>query len=147
LTTVERPAAIVLAMAHPSTTKETAMTTTAPSTFDLTRFARATEERDASTQLSMYAADATVTITDRITQPGSPRVLHGRDEIRSWIEDVTARDMTHAVQQTVGDGQGAAFTVACRYPDGTNVLCATVLALRAGAIADQTVVQVWDESN
>jgi hypothetical protein len=121
-------------------------TATTPKSFDLERFTRATEERDASTQLSMYAPDATVTIADRITQPGSPRVLNGREQIKGWIEEVTGRDMTHAVQHTVNDDDGAAFTVACRYPDGTNVLCATVLALQAGSIARQTVVQVWDES-
>jgi hypothetical protein len=122
------------------------MTTTTPKSFDLGRFARATEERDASTQLSMYAPDATVTIIDRITQPGSPRVLVGGQQIKGWIEEVTSRDMVHTVRHTVSDDRGAAFTVACRYPDGTNVICATVLELQAGAIAGQTVVQVWDES-
>ena len=120
-------------------------TTTTPTNFDLERFTRATEERDASTQLSMYLKDATVTVTDRINQPGSPRVLEGRDEIKGWIEEVTVRDLTHAVQQAVKDDSGAAFTVACRYPDGANVLCATVLELERGSIARQTVVQVWDE--
>jgi limonene-1,2-epoxide hydrolase len=138
-------------MATTSTTKESAMSTTATTSsvtkFDLERFAQATEERDASTQLSMYAADATVTIADRISQPGSPRVLHGREQIKGWIEDVTGRDMTHAVQHSVSDDRGAAFTVACRYADGTNVLCATVVELRDGAIASQTIVQAWDESN
>jgi hypothetical protein len=119
---------------------------TSTTQFDLDRFARATEERDASTQLSMYAPQATVTIADRITQPRSPRVLTGTEQIKGWIEDVTARDMSHSVKHTVGDGGGAAFTVSCRYPDGTNVLCATVLELEDGAIANQTVVQVWDES-
>ena len=47
-------------------------TTTA---FDLDRFTRAAEERDAMTQLSMYGPQATVTIVDTITQPGAPRVL------------------------------------------------------------------------
>jgi hypothetical protein len=114
-------------------------------TFDLDRFARAAEERDASTQVSMYAPDATVTITDKISQPGSPRLLRTREEIRAWLEDIYARDMTHAVQHKVKDDTGAAFTEACRYPDGTNVLCATVIELDAGTISRQTVIQVWDE--
>lgn len=113
--------------------------------FDLERFARAAEQRDASTQLSMYAPDATVTIADKVSQPGSPRVLRTRDEIKAWLEDMYARDMTHSVQHTVKDDSGAAYTQACRYPDGTNVLCATVIGLDGGLIADQTVVQVWDE--
>jgi SnoaL-like domain len=135
-------------MAHTSTTKEDTMSTSTTTTkFDLGRFTRATEERDASMQVSMYAPDAAVTVADRIAQPSSPRVLHGREEIQTWIEEVTARDMTHTVQHTVSDDRGAAYTVACRYPDGAKVLCATVLELESGSIARQTVVQVWDESN
>jgi len=121
------------------------MSTQTTTRFDLTKLSRAIEERDASTQLAMYAPQATVTIADRITQPGSPRVLHDRGEIATWIQDTCARDMTHAVQHAVEDDTGAAFTNACRYPDGTNVLCATVLELADGLIARQTVVQAWDE--
>jgi len=113
--------------------------------FDLDRFVRAAEERDAATQLSMYGTDATVTIVDKISQPGSPRTLRNREEIKSWLEDIYGRDMTHAVKHTVKDESGAAFTQACRYPDGATVLCATVIALDGSVIADQTVVQVWDE--
>jgi len=115
-------------------------------TFDLARFARAAEERDAATQLSMYGPNATVKIVDKVSQPGEPRLLDTQEEIKSWLDDVYGRDMTHAVQHKVLDETGAAYTVACRYPDGTNVLCATVLALDGGLIADQTVVQVWDEA-
>jgi hypothetical protein len=46
--------------------------------FELERFARAAEQRDAATQLSMYAPNATVTIADKVSQPGSPRVLQTR---------------------------------------------------------------------
>jgi hypothetical protein len=124
-------------------TKEDAMSTI--TTFDLDRFARAAEERDAATQLSMYSPDATVTVADKITQPSAPRVFHNRGEIKAWLEDTYGRDMTHSVQHRVSDDTGAAYTVACRYPDGTNVLCATVIELDGGVIAGQTVVQVWDE--
>lgn len=114
--------------------------------FDLDRFARAAEERDAATQLSMYSPDARVTVADKITQPGSPRVLRNRDEIKAWLEDTYGRDMTHTVKGRVNDGSGAAYVQACRYPDGTNVLCATVIELDGGVIAGQTVIQVWDEA-
>src|SRR5207237_10878480 len=66
--------------------KEGAMGTI--TTFDLDRFTRAAEERDASTQLSMYGPDAVVTITNKISQPGAPRVLRTREEIRAWPEDI-----------------------------------------------------------
>ena len=113
--------------------------------FDLDRFTRAAEERDASTQLSMYGPDATVTIADKVSLPRSPRVLHNRGEIKTWLEDMYGRDMTHSVKHTVRDDTGAAYTQTCRYPDGTNVLCATVIELDHGVISNQTVVQVWDE--
>ena len=115
-------------------------------TFDLDRFARAAEERDAGTQLSMYGPDAVVTIVDKITQPGTPRVLRTREDIQSWLEDMYGRDMTHSVRHRVLDGTGAAYSQACRYPDGTNVLCATVIELDGGVISGQTVIQVWDEA-
>jgi hypothetical protein len=114
-------------------------------TFDLTRFARAAEERDAATQLSMYGPDATVTIVDKITQPGSPRVLSTYEQIKNWLEELCGRDMTHKVSHRIGSDEGAAFTLACRYPDGTQVLCASVIELDGGQVSDQTVVQVWDE--
>jgi ketosteroid isomerase-like protein len=114
-------------------------------TFDLDRFTRAAEERDAATQLSMYSPDAVVTIVDKISQPGSPRMLRTHEAIKDWLEDMYGREMTHTVRHRVLDGDGAAYTQACRYPDGTNVLCATVIELEGGVIAGQTAVQVWDE--
>jgi hypothetical protein len=122
------------------------MSTITSASFDLARFTRAAEERDAATQLSMYGPDATVTIINKVTQPGAPRVLGTHDEIKAWLEDTYARDMTHRVQHRVNDEAGAAYTQACRYPDGTNVLCATVIELKDGQIADQKVVEVWDEA-
>ena len=115
-------------------------------TFDLDRFARAAEERDAATQLSMYGPDAVVTINNKISQPGGPRVLRSREEIKTWLEDTYARDMTHKVQHRVHDETGAAYTQACRYADGTNVICATVIELDGGVISGQTVLEVWDEA-
>lgn len=114
--------------------------------FDPARFCGAVQDRDVATQLAMYADDAVVTIADRITQPGAPRVLHGRAEVAEWVQDVCGREMSHRVQHTVADEHGAAFTEACRYPDGTNVLCATVLEIDGGQITRQTVVQAWDEA-
>jgi hypothetical protein len=93
----------------------------------------------------MYGPHATVTLVDKVSQPGSPRVLESPEEIEGWLHDLFGRDMTHSVRRSVGDAGGAAFTLACRYRDGTNVLCATVLGLTGNQISDQTVVQVWDE--
>jgi hypothetical protein len=73
-------------------------------------------------------------------------VLCGREEIRDWIEDICARDMTHAVLTPVLGEDAVAFTERCRYPDGTNVLCATVAELSGGRIVRQVAVQAWDEA-
>ena len=113
--------------------------------FDLSTFKRAIEERDASGQIAMYAPDAEVTLVDRVSRPSAPRVLKGRGEIQAWIEDVCGRDMTHRVQHTVQDEGGAAFTEACRYPDGTGVVCAAVLEIESGLVVRQIGVQAWDE--
>jgi hypothetical protein len=115
-------------------------------TFNLDSFTRAAEERDASTQLSMYGPNAVVTIADKVSQPRAPRVLRTREEIKTWLEDTYGRDMTHSVTHRVKDDAGAAYTQACRYPDGTSVLCATVIELDGDVIAGQTIVQVWDEN-
>jgi hypothetical protein len=118
---------------------------TTTSTFDLDRFTRAAEERDAATQLGMYGPEAVVTIIDKIDQPGAPRVLRTHEEIKGWLEDLFGRDMTHSVSHRVQGDTGAAFKMACRYPDGTNAVCATVIALDGDQIKDQTVLQAWDE--
>ena len=114
--------------------------------FDLDRFAHAAEERDAATQLSMYGPNAVVTINNKISQPGAPRVVSGHEEIKAWLEDMYGREMTHTVKHQVLDDSGAAYTQACRYADGTNVLCATVIELEGGVISGQTVLEVWDEA-
>jgi hypothetical protein len=120
--------------------------TTSTNTFDIARFGRAVEARDASTQVEVYAPDATVTIADPSARPSSPRILRGRDEIAAWIQDTCSRDMTHSVTHGVQDDHGAAYVVACAYQDGTRVLCSTAVDLEEGLITKQTVVQVWDES-
>jgi SnoaL-like domain len=113
--------------------------------FDFAEFKRAVEQRDAGAQLAAYADDAELTLVDRVNTPGSPRLLRGREEIRTWVEDICERDMTHRVDMQVLGEAGAAFTEACRYADGTNVLCAAVIELRDGRIVRQTGVQAWDE--
>jgi ketosteroid isomerase-like protein len=122
------------------------MATTAHSTqIDFAALKRGIEERDAEAQLALYADDAEVRLVDRINTPRSPRVLRGRDEVRAWLEDVCARDMTHEVRTPVVGEHALAFTEACCYPDGASVLCATVLELEGGRIVRQVAVQAWDE--
>jgi hypothetical protein len=113
-------------------------------TFDLAAFGRAITERDASAQLAYYATDARVEIVDQDNPPSSPRVLAGQAAIGEWIEDLCARDMTHSIELQVAGPEAAAFTQNCRYPDGTRVLCCTVLQVSGGQISRQVAMQAWD---
>ena len=117
------------------------MSTPTASGFDLS----AVEQCDAAGQFALYAPEAGVTLFDRFSTPGNPRVLRGREEIAAWLEDVCAREMTHRVEDPVRDGDRAAFVEACLYPDGTNVLCIAMLEVRDGRIVRQVAVQAWDE--
>ena len=117
---------------------------TTQTTIDLEALRRAIEERDAAGMVALYADDAEVRLVDRDDTPGKPRVLSGKNEIRGFVEDVCARDMTHQVEHAVADGDRASFLEACRYPDENNVLCAAALSLRDGLIVRKVGVQAWD---
>lgn len=120
------------------------MATTA-TRFDPQALKRSIEERDAAAQVAMFAEDATVEMVDKQNPPSRPAVVSGRDAIRTQIEDVMSRDMTHKVSGLVVDGDHASYVVDCQYPDGSKVLCLATLELRDGQIARQRGIQAWDE--
>jgi hypothetical protein len=106
---------------------------------------RAIEGRDGRMLASFYASDAVVTVVDRNNPPSRPREVRGKAAITAYWDDICSRAMTHKVDTTIADGDKLAFTQACAYPDGTKVLCVSVLELADGQIARQTAVQAWDE--
>jgi ketosteroid isomerase-like protein len=112
---------------------------------DLDALKRAIEQRDAEGMLALYAPDAEVIVVDQQNPPSSPRVLSGIEQIRTMVEDVCGREMEHEVTRAVGDERSAAYVEACRYPDGTRVLCTAMLDVRDGKIVRQEGVQAWDE--
>jgi ketosteroid isomerase-like protein len=116
-------------------------TTTA---FDAETLRRGIEERDTEALLSLYAEDAEMQVVDPTAPPSSPRIMRGREEIGEYLVDLCSRDMTHKVERLVLGEDGAAFTQACRYPDGSRVLCVAVLDLRDGRIVRQVGAQAWD---
>jgi ketosteroid isomerase-like protein len=118
---------------------------TTVTTFDTGALRRGIEERDAAAMRALYAPDAELTVVDRTTPPSRPRVLRGRSAIGEYLDDVCGRDMAHRLERVVVEGDTGAFTQACRYPDGTRVLCMAMLDLRDGLILRQTAVQAWDE--
>ena len=112
--------------------------------FDTEALRRGIEERDAGTLRVLYAPDAEMTVVDRNAPPSHPRVLRGQTAIGEYLDETCGREMTHRLERVVVAGDTAAFTQACRYPDGTRVLCLAMLDLRDGLIVSQTAVQEWD---
>ena len=106
---------------------------------------RAIETRDALALSAFYAEDAVVRVIDRNNPPSKPRVVRGRGAIATFFDDICSRAMTHDVTASVADDTRLAFTQACAYPDGTKVLCVAMVELKGGKIAQQTIVQAWDE--
>ena len=119
---------------------------TTTSAFDLEALRQGIEGRDAEAMLSLYADDAELVEVDRTNPPKAPRVFRGKDSIAEHLRDVCGRDMSHRVERPVVADDRIAFTEACRYADGTGVLCMTTADLDAGGkIARQVAVTAWDE--
>jgi ketosteroid isomerase-like protein len=105
---------------------------------------RAIEGRKADALADLYADDAVLLIIDRDNPPSQPRSIEGRDAIAAHFDDVCGRDMTHALESGLAEGNRVAFTQSCAYPDGTRVFVSAMLELKGGKIVRQTVVQAWD---
>ncbi|WP_155054124.1 nuclear transport factor 2 family protein [Streptomyces blattellae] len=115
-------------------------------TFDSNALRQAIEGNNEQPLLSLYADDAELRIVDRNTQPSHPKVLHGRDEIAEMLADVYSRDIkTHRLERCVVQGDDVAFSESCEYSDGVRVLSESMVSLRNGKIAEQTMIQAWDE--
>ncbi|MBE8475117.1 nuclear transport factor 2 family protein [Streptomyces justiciae] len=100
----------------------------------------------AANLLSLYADDAEIRIVDRNTQPSNPRVLHGRSEIGEMLEDVYSRDIkAHKLEKCIMQGDQVAYTESCEYSDGVRVFAESMVTLRDGKIAEQIMLQAWDE--
>ena len=106
---------------------------------------RAIEGRDGRMLASFYTDDAVLRVIDRNNPPSKPREVKGKPAISTFWDDICSRAMTHKVDVSIAEGNRLAFTQACAYPDGAKVFCVAVVELEDGRIAQQTVVQAWDE--
>jgi hypothetical protein len=113
-------------------------------TFDVAALRRGFAERDAASLASLYAPDATREIADAQNPPSSPGRVAGIDAIRAQLEDVMGRDMAHELDIVALGGDALGYTLRCRYPDGTRVLCCATAELRDGKIVREVAVQAWD---
>jgi hypothetical protein len=118
---------------------------TAANTFDTETLRRGVEGHSAAGLLSLYADDAELRVVDRNSQPSHPRVLHGRNEITELFNDIYSRDMSHKLEQCIVQGDRAAYSQSCQYGDGTRVLSESMITLRDGKIAEEVLIQAWDE--
>jgi ketosteroid isomerase-like protein len=115
-------------------------------TFELDALRHGIEARDAESMLSFYADDAELVEIDRTNPPKAPRVFRGKEAIGEHLRDVCGRDMTHRLERPVVAADRIAYTEACRYADGTGVLCMTIADIDGGGkIARQVAVTAWDE--
>ncbi|MFE9097357.1 nuclear transport factor 2 family protein [Streptomyces sp. NPDC007264] len=121
------------------------MGSAAGTAFDTEALRRGIEAEDATALLSLYTDDAEIRIVDRNSQPSRPRIVHGLDQIGEMLGTVYSRNMTHHLDQCVVQGDHVAFTESCRYADGVRVLGTSMVSLRDGKIAEQILVQAWDE--
>lgn len=121
------------------------MGTAASPAFDTETLRRGIEGHTPETLLSLYADDAELRVVNRNAQPSHPRVLHGRDEIAEMLNDVYSRDMTHKLEGCVVQDDRAAFSESCEYADGARVLAESMVTLRNGKIAEQIMIEAWDE--
>lgn len=113
---------------------------------DIDTLKKAAETRNADTPIGLYADDARIRVVNKATPPGSPRMIEGQAAITDYLRDVYGRDMTHAIGQEVIGPDRLSYTEACEYPDGTNVLSASVLELDDdGKILSHLIVETWDE--
>lgn len=122
-------------------------TTTSGTGFDIDTFRRALEEGDTDTLIRQFADDADMETVDRRTPPSTPTVIHGRDSIEYYMRQVYSMDIDHEILQCVMDGDHAAYTERCTYPDGLTVMSMTMLDLSDGRITHQSTVQAWDEES
>ena len=120
------------------------MSTTITSTFDVAALRTAIEGRDAAALADLYTDDCVVEIADQTNTPSNPARVEGKAALRAVFDDVYGRDMTHEVGAVAAGADAVGYTIRCRYPDGTKVLCAGVAQLRDGRIARETGVQAWD---
>lgn len=118
-------------------------TTTA---FDLAAFKAAVESGwDVPAILPHYHEDAEYVTVDKNNPPRSPRVRRGRAAIGEYLSKAASDGVRSRIEQAVVGDDRAALAFACRYPDGTRVMCNSMLELDGGLIVRQTDVQAWDE--
>jgi ketosteroid isomerase-like protein len=113
--------------------------------FDLERLRHGLEDRDAEALASLFAEDAELIEIDKDHPPTRPMTYRGRRAIAEHFEDVCARAMSHRLERPVVAEHRVAYTEACHYEDGPDVLCMATADLDdENRIVRQVAVTAWD---
>jgi hypothetical protein len=112
--------------------------------FDLAGLTAAIERGDPDYQLALYAADAAVEVND--SEPGrAPQVYLGKREIQGWIEQLSAQQLTHHVENLTSTDDGIHLTDHIRRLDGRNLIYQISVQVEGGQISRQTVTPTWED--
>ena len=107
--------------------------------FDLDGLSRAIQSGNVGYQLALYANDAEVQIIDSNDPACCPQVLHGKDAIGSWINDLLAQGVTPTVMHPVLACDHVALVEEVHMPDGRNLLFHCTAEVHGGQITKETI--------
>ena len=107
--------------------------------FDLDGLSRAIQSGDVGYQLALYANDAEVRIIDSNDPARCPQVLHGKDAIGIWINDLHAQGVTPTVVHPVLACDHVALVEELHTPDGRNLLYECTAEVHGGQITKETI--------
>ncbi len=113
--------------------------------FDFENLRCSIEQLDAKALINLYADDAEMRSVNRYSPPSSPEVLRGKEEIAEHLRNVCGQDIKACVEREVVGEDSMAYMLALDYPDGTRLLCATLLDVHDGKIVREVGVQAWNE--
>jgi len=71
-------------------------------------------------------------------------VMKGKSEIRDFLADVKASNITLVIEDEVVGPNRAAFCVWCTFPDGKQVVENVIIHISDGKITRQVDVEAWD---
>ena len=118
------------------------MTTT--TAFDIAAFARSYETWDLPALLACYDDDVELVQVDRDHGPSAPRVRSGKALFEGMFTHCARAGAVVTIDRELADGDRAAATVTCEFPNGRRVIANCMLELRDGRIVREHEVLLGD---
>jgi ketosteroid isomerase-like protein len=120
------------------------MTVKTNTKFDLETYRRAFEAWDKETLLECYSDEVELIEVNHENPPSSPRIRRGKEVLRGIFEGGAAVGVKGTVENGFAEGERAALTFTCEFPDGRKVMANAILELEDGLIARHMEVQSGD---